>query len=221
MRLSTLHIALSLMFSMVMLSCQEGSRFGSDDVSMASDLYRKPDPDNSSINSEDASGIRREEVIEITPETSKIRYRPVHMLWAMDNSGSMGDDMAAVRAGIKDFTSALSLKKEEGSIQVTMITSVGNSGTHISAAILASAGVHVVPLSRHAREDLINVLIMYVTGYQNVKDEIAPQLSKFNLLSDHPSSDFLRSPEALKVFVIVTDEPDQTPMYKESPSVVF
>lgn len=151
-------------------------------------------------------GMMHTESFEARLSSTEEAARPIHMLWVVDNSGSMSEEIAAVRAGISSFVSGLA---SHTGVEVTMITQVSDSGRYaIPAAVLSGADVHVVNYvvpSQHKLHHIAEYLsapLALKYGFLKVKALPAH-------LSDHPSADFIRAPEALKVFVVVTDDVEQ------------
>lgn len=126
------------------------------------------------------------------PTGTSVEYRDVHMLWVVDNSPSMADDIEAVKAGISSFVAEL---KSRTGVEVAMITSVGsNTKTQIPSAVLSRAGIHAVDIDVPSTKKL-DLVANYL------------QLSSKDAHPRHPSGVFFRaSSDALKVFVMVTDE---------------
>ena len=150
--------------------------------------------------------------------------RPVHMLWALDNSPSMQEEIAGVRAGIKAFAEGL---RKHSTVKATVITKTGTSTKlmtkvmykgniyAIEAAALQAAGIHVIDFEV-ASTNQLNILTAYLFRADKLKNNpfSGPQYFHFREriqspnFSLHPDDDFLRDSQALKAFVVVTDDGD-------------
>lgn len=130
---------------------------------------------------------------------------PVHMLWIVDNSPSMEDDVAAVKKGIASFVEGLQASTVH--VEMTMITSTQDGSSKIPADLLEDAGVHVIPAfvgsqdQTHMLAEYLDPALAESLGFSGAETGFEVP---FNL-SHHPSADFFRNPDALKVFVVVTD----------------
>lgn len=133
--------------------------------------------------------------------------RPVHMLWIVDNSDSMRDEIGAIRRGIGAFAEGLQSYGDQ--MQVTMITKASNDPLSVPASLLEAAGIYSINVMVPSRKKLHNL-----ATYLN---PVASSSFRFQALighpmpshlADHPSSDFFRNSEALKAFVVVTDDSD-------------
>ena len=146
---------------------------------------------------------------------SKKNIREVHMIWIIDNSKSMSEEVADVERGIQHFTD--NLKKASSHLKVTMISrakeNTDEMGTFqgVSSTILESAGIHHV---RHTVRsyDLLTTLASYLKpdtfkDYKFIVEQTKP-IPSDTALPAHPSSDFFRKENALKVFLLVSDEPE-------------
>ena len=158
-------------------------------------------------NSAAFKGKERTESFVAKRSTSEEAARPVHMLWVIDNSESMSDDITAVNAGITSF--AAGLRQHSGQVEVTMITKVGTGKVAISADILQGAGIHPVSLLVHSHYKIHN-LAQYLKPSSFASYGFLKADDLKENLSHHPSSDFFLKPEALKVFVVVTDDKEQS-----------
>lgn len=137
---------------------------------------------------------------------SKQTARPVHMLWVFDNSDSMAQEIGAVRSSLRQFVD--DLKQATSDLKVTMITEV-DTDYGMNSAMLRRSGVHLV---RHKMLSYSQVMILasYLMPerFEDYKFIVAEQKPAGVSLSEHQDADFFNSKDALKIFVVVTDEPE-------------
>lgn len=155
------------------------------------------------------SGDSVKQYITVTSDSHQ-SVRPVHMLWIVDNSGSMSDEIEGVRSGIAAFVEGLRSYSDQ--VQVTMITQTssqtGSNGLSIPADIFQQSHIHSVNFFVDSIHKL-HALADYIDRSAALKHKFTNPRSFSEHLSDHPSSDFFRDSEALKVFVVVTDDKER------------
>lgn len=203
----------------------EGCSFS--DVKDAITLTDKSDKAKDSADAQLAKDDKEEFVVEL--DKLKKVARHVHMLWVIDNSGTMAEEVKAVREGITSFVEGL--KESSNEVELTMITSTskelkqplnlwekakklvgrGSQSQYIPDYVLRAAGAHPVVYHVESQHQL-HLFAQYLSpshfedyGFEFEGDRRLP-----SSLDQHPSQDFFRSAEALKVFVVVTDEGEKS-----------
>lgn len=153
------------------------------------------------------------ETFQVNLESTEEVVQPVHMLWAVDNSESMaakgGVKIRAVKKAIEAF--AEGLQNHGDKVVVTMLASVddeGGNGTSLDRGLLERAGIHIVPFNFNTYSyHKLQVLAKYLSpsNYRRYGFDLVENKHLGTYLSDHSVQRFFRSPDALKVIVVVTD----------------
>ena len=179
--------------------------------SFFSESQPKSQADNKPDKSEDAAGeTLHRHTQSFTVQASETQAsRPVHMLWVVDTSGSMSDEVQAVSKGLASFASGLGGAKES-SVKVSILGHL-LPGT---SKELQKAGIHIVPTTVKSYDQL-PVAASYLSPDQHSKyglvanqcsGDRSSQIPPTLRLSDHPDEKFFKDPKALKVIVVVSDE---------------
>ena len=204
LRIFTLQDTLSIcLFAAVLISCSASDQKPTSFTSVPNTHEEKKNQssDHATL-SEDL--IKRTESFSVASASSKEVSRPVHMLWAVDSSGSMSDEVAAVQKGLSAFVSGLK-SAPASHVEVTLI------GAGIS--VQPQPGIHIVG-SPVLSYDQLPVLASYLSpDYERYgltanrcSGDGASQVPPSSSLSSHPSSSFFKDKAALKVIVVVSDE---------------
>ena len=159
-----------------------------------------------SSRSDDSEGSLREQFT-VNLSLLETSVRPVHMLWIVDNSTSMRDEISAIRRGIGAFAEGLQSYGDQ--MQVTVITKASEGSQGVPASLLEASGIHSINVFVPSRTKLHN-LATYLNpvASSNFRFQALVGYPMPSHLSDHPSSDFFRNSDALKAFVVVTDDSD-------------
>ena len=186
--------------------------------SFFSESQPKSQADKKLESSEDAAGETTElhrHTQSFTVQASETQVaRPVHMLWVVDTSGSMRDEVQAVSEGLASFASGLG-GSGESSIKVSILGNLERFSPGISEK-LQKAGIHTV-LTGVSSYDQLSVIASYLSPdqyreYGLVQDpaeceaDAPSQVPPASVLSDHPDEKFFKDPKAFKVIVVVSDE---------------
>ncbi|MBX2987340.1 MAG: hypothetical protein KF802_05525 [Bdellovibrionaceae bacterium] len=126
---------------------------------------------------------------EFSPNTTS--SLPIDLIWVIDNSGSMSNEAAHVRANFEAFASTL---EQSIDFRLALISKSGNSGTNVS---LPYSGVNYLQVDKTVASR--NPLTLAAQA-------ICPAGSTCGSISGNGTlTSFLRA-ESKKVFVIVTDD---------------
>ena len=147
---------------------------------------------------------KRTESFSVASAGSKEVGRPVHMLWAVDSSVSMREELAAVQKGLNAFVSGLK-SASASHVEVTLI------GQGIS--VQPQPSIHIVD-SKVRSYDQLPVLASYLSPdyarygltASRCHGDSASLIPPKSTLSSHPSPSFFKDKAALKVIVVVSDE---------------
>ena len=139
--------------------------------------------------------------------------RPLHMIWVVDNSQEMQDDITAFTTAMNLISGAL---KSIAQIKITVITKFDDNwhikagDQKVNAQVLGQTDTHPVSYEVRAKEPL-RVLANYLS------DKATDQSSDFYFplspplpgrIDSHPqTTTFFRDSESLKAFVVMTNTP--------------
>ena len=200
---------------------EDDSRSGVAGIQATGSTITDPSSGNLKIAREDLHQHAESFTVQDPSRSDKVKKttRALHILWAIDSSHSMAEEIAHVEAGIKSFTKDL---RKFSKIDVTMIAKAKtdqDTGPHslkgVDTNILSEANIHHIPHVIHSY-DFLTVLASYLkpTKFQDyhffkkISQPASETFTSQNALLTHPQKNFFQKRKPLKVFIVVTDEPE-------------
>ena len=227
----------ALLFCMTVLIGCDGVAYFSDGSSLSSG--KEGGAYSSDV--QDGSSPSHTEIFTVNAtKTNEEVKLPLHILWVVDNSGTMKEEIKGVAKGIAQFSE--NLKNHTHNLEVSIISQITDKKTtgfqgfvnNMTKLVRPSKNRHFLPRSVFENTSIHS--IPFEVGSKNqihlLADYLSPKAKEdygfihSNIrekgfdLEKHDNQSFFRDPLAIKVFVVVTDEPED-PVGSELAGTVF
>ena len=129
--------------------------------------------------------------LEIKKGNKKTIILPVKMLWLIDNSGSMKDNITKVQAGIKGFVDALT-KNHGLNIKATFVSCSGSIAIYcIDPSLIAHPSITLVDMAIRSYDDLTSAALLLAKDHLFTKATL--QKSSINKMTAQTFFNLFRS----------------------------